>query len=250
MKKFYTPCALVLLSTAAVANGDLVRMDGFLDVESHTIVEVEPYYFVESNYDETRFQRILTPGTEFNGIFAANHNTATEYHDQYARISNSSVLNTNANGYAFESTLNTSVDRGSGFQSFAENITNLDVMITFDVDTVVDIFLRIDYRDIGNSNLLASFVLQGLEGTPIRIIEVENPSVDGFIELAFQSTVLADQPFYLTALGWQNLIVNEENGGQLQSGDLVMTAAVSFVPGPGGIGLFAGVVVLATRRRR
>ncbi|MBL4592061.1 MAG: hypothetical protein JKY96_08890 [Phycisphaerales bacterium] len=250
MPRSNTVCALALLSVLpTVALGGLTNMEVYLGVETESSIDIQASSFIDREYDESAFERVLTPLFGFDSVATASHDTMVEHNGQSAHNTNITTLNTDANGFVFGATMNSTAERGSGFQSYASTDSTFDLLMVFDADTVLDIFLRIDYRDIGNADLAAEFSLSGLQGAPLDQIGVENPQSDGFVELAFQATVLAGETFTLGGGGFI-ILSTGDHGDSLSSGDLALTAIVRVVPAPGGLAVFGGFGLLAARRRR
>ncbi len=244
-----TICALALLSSFSVAQAELTRMEAYMEVETQSIIDVREFDFIDNAYNETRFERVLTPIFGFNSTIAANHDTAVEYNGQSARSTSISTLDTNANGFEFRTTLNSTAERGSGASSYTTNSSSIDMVMTFDTDTVLDIFLRIDYLGTGIGDVSAGLEIEGVQGATTDQILMHLPQSAGFVELAFQGTVLAGDDFWLSGGGVIGLLTRE-HGDSLASGDLVMTAIVRIVPTPAGVFVLGGLGVAAVRRRR
>ncbi|MBL4698708.1 MAG: hypothetical protein JKX70_07730 [Phycisphaerales bacterium] len=222
-----------------------------MNLENNTFIEFgDPNIVIQQQFGGP-FDLVLTPETGFDGqaLRSFGGNITNLSQDQFAHSLNTTVLNTSAAGFDYTSTANAESMLGSGNLNSIELGTSIDLLMTFSVDTVLDIFLRIDFQDINNADIFAEFEVDGLQGVPAGRIEIENPTSDGFIELTLQATVLAGGTFTLSSGGFLGLppLDHDET---LSSGDLVMTAIVRVVPAPGGLVVFGGLGILTVRRRR
>lgn len=220
-----------------------------LDVETESWIDVIGGDFVDDAYRQDRVYRQLDSlfGLGDSGEYI--HNTGVDFNGQSALSTNDTSYVYDESGFEMHSTQHSEIVLGSGYNSGAQNQSLVYGVMVFDVDTIVDVFVRVEYSGISGGTLGSYFELDGVQDAPITGFEIEDPAGAGFYEIAMQVEVLAGDAFELYVEGYIGLDA-EDSGEANAMGDLSTSVIVSVVPAPGGAGLFAGLGLLAARRRR
>ncbi|MCA9302804.1 MAG: hypothetical protein KC996_01640 [Phycisphaerales bacterium] len=238
---------LVAASGVATAGGTQNAFE--LGVDTQSWMNVIEGGFVDEAYRSDEVYRELDSlfGLGDSGSFV--HNTGVEFNGQSALSTNVSSYAYDESGFEAHSVQHSEFVLGSGYNSGAENQARIYGVMVFDVDTVVDVFVRVDYSGINGGTLGSYFELEGVTGVPITGFEIEDPAEAGFYEIAMQVEVLAGDAFalYVEGLIWLDAM---DSGTANGSGDLSTSVVVRVVPAPGGAAVFAGAGLVASRRRR
>jgi len=251
MKNFRVFGALVLpvlLASGAAFGGGPQNLFEF-GIGTGSWIDVVDGGFVDESYRDDGVYRELDSlfGLGDSGSFI--HNTGVEFNGQSALSTNDASYMYDESGFEAHSVQHAAFRLGSGHNSGAENQTQIYGLMVFDVDTTVDIFVRVDYSGVSGGTLGSYFEINGVEDAPITGFEIEDPSGAGFYEIAMRVEVLAGDAFELYVEGYIGLDA-EEYGEANAMVDLSTSVIVSVVPAPGGAGLLAGFGLLAARRRR
>jgi hypothetical protein len=243
-------CMLLLGVTQSSADAGIAQIDTFLDVETQAIIDIVAFEKSQSSSNEYMLEQMLGASTGLISDHNSEIHTLSSNKDQFASSINNTSFSSSSSGIDFSSALNSTVSRGSGFLSYANNGSFIDMMLAFDTVTTLEIQLRIDYhRSEPGVDLYAEFELRDLDIPHPAFIEVENPQENGFVELSFITTVAAGESFWIIGGGGVSL-TTFGNGESLDSGDLILSASVQVIPAPGGILYLATAGLLCARRRR
>lgn len=246
-------CALTgLMAASGVALAGGAQNVFYFEVETGSWIDVvdgDVGGFVDESYRGDDVYR------EFDSLFGFDdsgsfiHNTGVDFNGQSALSTNDASYVYSESGFEMHSTQHSEMALGSGYNSGTENQTQLYGGLIFDTDTIVDIFMRVDYSGVSGGTLGSYFELEGAVDAPIMDFEIEDPTVAGFYEIAMQVEVLAGEFFSVYVEGLIALDAMDY-GATSGSGDLSTSVIVRVVPAPAGAGLFAGLGLLACRRRR
>lgn len=243
-------CALAgLMAASGVAFAGGAQNVFNFEVETGSWIDVVEGGFVDESYRGDDVYRELDSlfGLGDSGSFI--HNTGVEFNGQSALSTNDASYVYNESGFEMHSTQHAEIALASGYNSGTENQTQLYGGLIFDTDTIVDIFMRVDYSGVNGGTLGSYFELEGAVDAPIMDFEIEDPIEAGFYEIAMQVEVLAGEFFSVYVEGYIGLDA-EEYGVASGSGDISTSVIVSVVPAPSGAALLAGLGLLAGRRRR
>jgi hypothetical protein len=246
-------CAFGALASYALSGGVAlagVEQNVFnFEVETGSWIDVVEGGFVDESYRGDDVYRELDSlfGYDDSGSFI--HNTGVDFNGQSALSTNDASYVYGVSGFEMHSTQHSSIELASGLNSGTENQTMLYGGMIFDADTLVDVFVRVDYSGVSGGTLGSYFELEGAVDAPITDFEIEDPIEAGFYEISMQVEVLAGEFFSVYVEG---LIALDalDYGAASGSGDLSTSVIVSVVPAPAGAGLFAGLGLIAIRRRR
>jgi len=243
-------CALVgLMVAAGTASAGQPQNTFNLELETESWIDVVEGGFVDEAFRQDRVYRELDSlfGLGDSGSFI--HNTGVEFNGQSALSTNDSSYSYDESGFEMYSTQHSEIVLGSGYNSGTENQSIVYGVMVFDVDTIVDVFVRVEYSGISGGTLGSYFELNGAQDAPVTDFEIEDPAGAGFYEIAMQVEVLAGDAFELYVEGYIGLDAMEY-GEANAMGDLSTSVIVSVVPAPGTMGMLAGVGLIAARRRR
>lgn len=250
MKLLSAYCALVGLMTASGAASAGGTQSSFgLEVRTESWIDVVEGGFVDESHQSDEVYRELDSlfGIGDSGSFI--HNTDVEFNGQAALSTNNASYVYDESGFEAHSVQHSEIMLGSGHNSGAESHSQIYGMMVFDVDTIVDIFVRVEYSGISGGTLGSYFDLNGVQDAPITGFEIEDPAEAGFYEISMRVEVIADDAFELYVDGYIGLNA-VEFGETTGAGDLSTSVIVSVLPSPGGAGLLAAAGVVAGRRRR
>lgn len=246
-------CALTLVPMLVTAAGaDMVSVGGMFQAVDSAMVEFHDLNGEHVMSHENPYSVSVAGNPAFDFVDSNSWGSGGEYivfGGQNAYSRRDTVFNTDANGFEYTADMSAHAALGDGFESAAGVSSTFDMYMSFDTNTLIDVYLRIDYERLMNTDLYAGFSFDGVQDIELDQIEVAHPGIAGYVEYSFQAIVLAGDTFSLTneaMIAYSTL----ENSDAFGTGELSMTAVVRVVPAPGGVAVLGGLGLLAARRRR
>lgn len=246
-------CALTLAPLAvSAASADMVSVGGVFQAVDSAMIEFHDLNGEHVMSHENPYTDSVSGSEDLGFVDSNSWGSGGEYNvfgGQNAYSRRDTVFNTDATGFEYSGELSARASLGDGHESRSAVSSTMDMYMSFDRDTLIDVFLRIDYERLMNTDLYASFSIAGAQDIERDQIEVAHPGIAGWVEYSFRALVLAGDTFSLTneaMIEYSTL----ESGDTFGTGELSMTAIVSVVPAPSGAAMLGGLGLVAMRRRR
>lgn len=178
--------------------------------------------------------------------------TRASLRGQSAHVETSSSFASDAQSAMFSMSLNNHVSliSDTGNSSQGEHQSQFSMQTSFDRDTLVEVLLRIEYQAIGFGDLMARLEVHGLRGAGPMDIVIQNPDIDGVMELTLQGTAAQNRDIWIEGLLESALFIDGGRDPDSSSHVLSIDASIRAAPAPGGALMLGGLGLLASRRRR
>ncbi|MBL4592060.1 MAG: hypothetical protein JKY96_08885 [Phycisphaerales bacterium] len=247
----YSAVIFGLLACAGSARGGLSGM--YVDTSLYNIAQIsyEDGVFESDRHFDTR-ATLLTPETGFGHVRAADFLSGVAFGQQSAMARSDVDLKTASDGFEFTTSMSSEAMLGkSGLRSSGRVETNINIGTTFDTDTEVEIFFRIDFKNTGFAGQFAVIEVYGagIDNPDFRTLAVSNPLADGYVEVGFRSTALANETFIVSA-ELLSMVDTEAGFDTIRLGEMTVSVELRAVPSPAGTLVLGGFGVLALGRRR